>query len=354
MSGGSDPQPLLDAGVTVHKFAFDFPIVNTGAALTIGRPFEQLSVFDVGIGTPAQAALAYFNAYTLPLIIAHPNLKAIESPNEKVFDWLADMRWYSEFLYEFSRLVKQMGRVPVIGNWAVGTPDNLRAWEKYGKALQATKDFGAILSRHSYGVLSQWYALRHRLDQIEFRKLGYDPKVVITECGLDNIRDPNDESANTTPWRTYYGGDSRRYFEEWIKPFELELRKDSYIVGATLFTMGAGGNPATWGDFDIANTDIVNRMAELSRQLGPINAPPAAPPPQVNMFPEVEFIFPIKIKSKHPGRMIKFYDQPQGKVIKELPVTWVMDAWEVRGAGWFRVSPLPGKSGTALWLNFLP
>jgi hypothetical protein len=147
-----------------------------------------------------------------------------------------------------------MGKRAALGAWSVGTPE-FSLWEHYTPVLQACRDYNAVLSRHSYWPLNQWYALRHRLDELEFQKLGYiNTPVVLSECGADGIGGMGGQ------WRALWGDDVGEYYSDYLKPFESELQKDCYVLGATLFTVGTGFSPA-WQPFDVSGTNLPQIIA---------------------------------------------------------------------------------------------
>lgn len=274
MSGGW-PHDWLSIGVRVVKWHAQIPeraeALPTGT-LTIGRPAHYMGFSPVEGLAPQIAARQYFQAVILPAMTAAPWMQAWESPNEPEwnYDWTANtkrsaMLWYAAYFAEFARLVNLHGRRAVIGNWSVGNPD-FPSWQWYGAALEAVGRYDAILGRHSYGWLTDELAFRHRLDEQEFIKLGFHKTpVAITECGAE-------EDHGMMPWRVQYGGDFGAYFDQWIAPFVRGLDADPYVLGATLFTAGTGGEDH-WFPYDVSGTPIVQRLATLKA------APPPAPPP---------------------------------------------------------------------------
>jgi hypothetical protein len=89
---------------------------------------------------------------------------------------------------------------------------------------------------------------------------------VISEAGIDGgIRGrPGPEDA--IGWRqfsTYWseiglGGDSTATYIDQLAWYDQELRRDDYVIGATVFTVG-GRQISEWQSFDI--TDILTRLA---------------------------------------------------------------------------------------------
>lgn len=224
--------------------------------LTVGRPEEQFigtPEAPVGQGDPALLAKAFVNRFYAPLIAAYPYIRAWEGPNEVVPDDAAQMEWYAEFLHYFAREIFALGKQAVIGAWPPGAP-SLVLWPRYARALQAVREWCAILSRHSYGPLDLWYSYRHRLDNDAFTKMGYPSlPVIITECGADHLGDFPGR------WRHVYGSE-REYWDEYLRPLAADLARDQYVLGATLFTVGSGYSLG-WADFDVGG-DLVAAMKE--------------------------------------------------------------------------------------------
>jgi len=255
----TDAARLGRSGVAVAKFAGLFDGAAELAALPlemrprlmIGRVVEEEFGIAERMGNDAatggtiavEYARSYFARYLEKPIHDQPAINAWEGPNEPTAQSADGMRWYADFLYELARLIRAVGKTAVIGGWSVGSPD-YPYWSYYGRALLAVRDHGAVLSRHSYAGPDQstwpFLLLRHRRDNEIFTAMGYpDLPVVLTECGADDAPFGNPPGK---AWKDLYGTDGARYAREILVPLELELRKDDYVIGATLFTYG----PASW------------------------------------------------------------------------------------------------------------
>jgi len=248
----TDAERLGRAGVAVAKFAglFDGAAelaalpAETRPGLRIGRVVEEeFGIDERRSASPVDYARYYFARYLEKPIQANPALNAWEGPNEPTANNAEGMRWYAEFLYELARLIRGTGKTPISGNWSVGTPD-YGLWPEYRQALQAVRDHGAVLGRHSYAGPDQstwpYLLLRHREDNARFEALGFgDVPVVLTEAGADSV--PFGMPPGTA-WRDLYGDDGARYVREILAPLEMELRRDEYVIGAVLFTYG----PREW------------------------------------------------------------------------------------------------------------
>lgn len=280
---------ILSAGVTTVKFCDWFPTVvlpagdrkldiPVGDALTIGRTTKEIG-FRRYIDSPASAARGYVEKSLDPIMFANPNIQAWECLNEPNPDGWDDrnapiqMAWYGAFLYHCAKELFWRGKIGLLGNWSTGCPPRRDLLFQLSEMLQATIDFpGTLLGQHAYGgeifmpgpngekIPNTFTTFRYRDHAQVYSRMGF-PKVkfVLTECGTDNIE-------GWRPWRIQYGGDFERYWSEWIRPFELEIRKDSYVIGANLFTLGVPG----WDDYQLPGLELARRMQTLSNELGDI------------------------------------------------------------------------------------
>lgn len=280
MAGGW-PSDWLAIGPRVMKFHAALPPNpmprEFAGLMLVGRPAIYQGFSPTLEIAPEIAARQYMQRAIDPMLAEAPYLTHVETPNEPAwdYDWSTSakrlaMQWYASYFYEFARLAQARGRRAVIGNWSVGNPD-FQSWQWYGKALEATRNYGAVLGRHSYGWLNTDLAYRHQPDEVEFNRLGFrKTPLIITECGAENDK-------GMKSWRSQYGNDMRAYFEQWLVPFERTTRHDEYVLGATVYTVGTGGSDA-WLGHDVSNTPIVSYLAELAREPWPES--PTPPPPR--------------------------------------------------------------------------
>lgn len=255
--GSAGLQTWLDAGPTVAKFLDAFPQVRLQpGTLAVGRIYNADWDTNWRRGTPREWARAVVAAMA-PTINAHPWIKAWElPPNEPVVNDRESMLWLAEFYYWAAQEMMGLKVRAVFGHWPVGNPTDLSLWKYYGLALEATRSFGAIHARHSYGPIDVWYALRHRLDAAEFEKLGFrNVPTIITECGADRVQ------KGWGAWKEMFGS-FEDYWVQWCGPFAGAMAQDAYVLGGTLYTLGTGGDPR-WIPFDVAGTGIENRVGEL-------------------------------------------------------------------------------------------
>jgi hypothetical protein len=184
---------------------------------------------------------------------------------------------------------------PAVLSIAVGNPPGSFAerawlWEKLLPALYAAQRASGALSRHLYGAprMNQpdpkYYALRYRDDRAMWPADLQGLPELVTECGIDGgvIGAP---SAAAAGWRNYVSAE--QYCEDLVW-FAGELAKDSYILGATIFT--AGGD-FMWESFDVTG---VPEIAEFIRTQ------------EVSSMPIPTVIHPDNIPEGVPGQSTTF------------------------------------------------
>ncbi|MBX6770894.1 MAG: hypothetical protein IRY83_04160 [Chloroflexi bacterium] len=153
-------------------------------------------------------------------------------------------------------LLHRAGVKVAIGSWGTGDY-TAEDWE-------AARNSGAdAIAVHCYWAergFTRWNALRYR----QFWRSG-DPPVIITECGRDRVRDGNGGTyVGQGGWRRD-GISAEQYVAELIA-YDTELQRDSYMIGATVFTAGATDD---WRDFDTDGiTDPLLARLSAVRQTG--------------------------------------------------------------------------------------
>jgi hypothetical protein len=316
---------------TVVKLVYDFSPADhlTPSPLVIGRPDEnfiggQPGQWPLGQGDPMAAAKQMAKQIYSPLL-PDPRIDALEGPNEINPSSYQEMVWYARFLAALGYEINALGKIPVVGAWATGTPE-MTMWQYYTPVLSMCQGIGGLLSRHCYGPLDQWHSFRYALDQAEFRKLGYNPTVIISECG---------EDAPDKPWRQKYNNNIQTYYAGWIKPFMLAINQASYVRGATLFTVGDGHAPK-WHDFDVSNTGLLDILRADLKEIQMADTTPAVALFQVHADPLNNYEC-----GKYPG--------PDMKKAGSMVATWPIDVFKVvvtHSGVWFQVT----KDGS-LWFR---
>ena len=319
LGNSSQAAQWLRAGAPVVKLVGNFGLAPEAATLphrpiVIGRFVETfLDPNRLIHNDPIAEARAYVANFLDTHIRLNPAVQAWEGPNECIITDLSAMRWYALFLREFARIIiESYKKVPVIGNWSVGNPD-YPMWAEYRPALEMVGRYGgAILGRHNYAGPDQttwpFLLLRHREDNRIFSEMGFpNLPVLITECGADGVPFGNPPGR---AWKELYGSDAHLYYGEILAPFDAELRRDAYVLGATVFTSGDG-----WERHNIegAVTDLLIANTRPS-------APPIEPPPDdsdthvviasllnVRMFPWVGNVTPPLVGQLGNGVSVRVF-----------------------------------------------
>lgn len=251
----------------------------------IGRKAE--TVFDpnnpAGGGfsnDPVEAAGQYVTRFLDRAIRAEPLIQCWELNNEPVITDPTRMAWFARFLARGAQILRETyNKTAVLGCWSVGNPD-FPLWAQYGPALEAARTYGALLGRHAYAGPDQstwsFLLLRHREDNARFAALGFpNMPLVITECGADAVPFGTPQGK---PWRELYGDDARRYANEILIPFEAELLRDSYVLGATVFTYGFNWERHTLNGAD-AGRQIATQVGGRAPFTVNLPTPGGTPPP---------------------------------------------------------------------------
>jgi hypothetical protein len=287
----------------VVKLVGDWGLAGNYGGLVIGRYAVEYAVQGDYIQgkTPRQSALDFVVTQT-DTIVANPLIEYWEGPNEPVFTTMEGLAWYAQFEIERMNLMEALGKKCVLGNFATGTPE-LSWWPAFLPAIEYGIANGAILGLHEYSCPWIWWMTGdHQIDPSEdegdegwttlrYRKvyrqylepagLGEMP-LVITEAGIDpgvNPRPPGTPAGTWKQlgdfWRDNDGRpDTARHYFDQLRWYEEELKKDSYVIGATVFTWGSSGPP--WDAFDVAQTEV----AQLLGAHWSATPPPEPPEPE--------------------------------------------------------------------------
>lgn len=290
MTGGSVTRDWLERlKPKVLKCVGDYGVSQFAPteALVVGREVDDGKIDGQGFDMnrmclrekrdPMATAKLYVASVLDRAISLNPRVDVWEGPNEQVFEWEDEreardpvfaatmqrsreivMEWYANFLYHYSREIKLRGKRAAIGSWAVTWPQKKHnLWPFYRQALLAVRDFDAILTRHEYGPLDGTFSLRYRYDNDVYTSLGFpNLPVIISEWGSDYV-------AGWGPWKPWFGT-MEKYCDELVIPYTVEIARDSYCLGATLF---CDGGPDGWKDFNVSGTDIVDRLTPVAGEL---------------------------------------------------------------------------------------
>lgn len=286
-----------DFGPSLKARALGLPVVgrvlDDGKLDGQGFDFNRHALRE--FRNPADWAAMYVATVLEPAMQANPQIEWWSGPNEQNFERddreatdpvLAAtmqasrervMRWYGEFCWHLARLLAWRGKRAVIGGWAVGNPlKEHNLWPHWTRALQACRDWRAILERHEYGLLDGFHSLRYRWDNARFSELGYPAlPVIISECGGDDV-------PGSGPHRAFYGT-AQRFWDELLRPYALALEQDDYVLFACVFTSGQGGG-GSWPGFDITGWGLTQKVVDWASSRDPL--PPIGDDEMANMTPE--------------------------------------------------------------------
>lgn len=181
----------------------------------------------------------------------------VEGPNEcETPCWASvdDAKWFNEFWLILAPIISRNGFKPCLASIPVGnppgTPDEVEAKiVAFIPALKLAKELKGCWSYHPYTLkytkdieVEKHYSLRYRrFYEILARHAPdlSDLPMVLTEGGVDN-----DGSYKVSGWKRH----DREKFHNWLKWYDSEIKKDSYIKGVTLFEIG---HPENWDSFDL-------------------------------------------------------------------------------------------------------
>ncbi|MEA3408624.1 MAG: hypothetical protein U9R48_11220 [Chloroflexota bacterium] len=252
-------------------------------------------------GDPERAAQA-FVARHLETYQVNPAIDYWEGINEP--DIKGKMPWYAAFEAERVRVMARHGFKAAIGSFSAGVPE----WEEFEQflpAVRAAKQHGGILSLHEYdaptldrsmgaglpghpnhadrGAL----ALRYRWWYEDFLKpRGLVVPLVISEVGVDGkiSSRPGPEGQGWHDFQDYWaqqglGGNPYLVYIRQLRWYDDQVRKDDYVIGWTLFTVGAMNED--WDSYDVTNMlrHIAHEIMVPSAQEGGGEAAQPSPSP---------------------------------------------------------------------------
>jgi hypothetical protein len=189
---------------------------------------------------------------------------------------------YDEFQVAFARPIKQAGFEPIAMNFSTGNGMGDEFLKYFAGTLETCRYLGFheydwptmwrlheenILQKHEEGM---WLCLRYRRIMREVRQRYPDlHTVIITECGMtQGVQGGHGDVG----WLHEPVVSEESYWDS-LMWYNDELLKDSYVLGACLYVVGADGG---WWSFEHLG-GIIDRLAAL--QAG--NPPPVVTRPRV-------------------------------------------------------------------------
>ena len=144
---------------------------------------------------------------------------------------------------EAVRLLHAAGVKAAMGGWGSGD----YSADDWAAARASGADLITVQAYWASAGFTPWNALRYR----QFWKPG-DAPVIISECGRDEVRDgPNGTMIGQPGWQNC-GITGEQYVAE-LAAYDAEIVKDSYVLGATVFTAGPTSD---WAKFSTDSLDV--------------------------------------------------------------------------------------------------
>ncbi len=136
------------------------------------------------------------------------------------------------------------------GNFSVGTPDLQESnpdTYPYIDAIKFGYENGCIYGRHEYGTptMQTGYNWTTGRFEREFKLWNIKPLTVITECGIDPIKNV----------------DTSKYMEQ-LDWYNEVLLKYENVIGGTIFTIGSYDN--NWAAYDLEKIGIIEQLKQYN------------------------------------------------------------------------------------------
>lgn len=184
---------------------------------------------------------------------------------------------FAAFNQRLIQLAHEHGRRICVGAINTGWPN-----ESQYPVIYAAVQGADAMSLHEYSPETYMVGHRDICHYRHFHAWGQargltHPPIYITECGLDRTGGPDHGHFS---WRTILQGNEEAYVEQ-LARYEQELRKDDYVVAATIFTTGGD-----WPEFEFGQS-VAMKLARRLAELGPVPEPTPPDPPeeQMNLIP---------------------------------------------------------------------
>ena len=158
-----------------------------------------------------------------------------EGVNEPIIATTQDAQTLNDWFVRFADLMHAKGEKVAAFSFSTGNPVNLDLVPLLEQA--ALKCDYIALHEYHHPVAGSGQFTRYR----QFRaKLSVNARkpIIITECGVDN--------GQNQGWQAFMTADQ---YTQLLAGYDTELLKNNYLIGATLFQYGGGGE---WKTFDVA------------------------------------------------------------------------------------------------------
>lgn len=160
-------------------------------------------------------------------------------------------RWYSAVITRVAPRIAELGVRPIVLNTGVGgLPLEPEVLDLMVPGLRAALHTGGAWGCHGYTIKyttdtshELWYSLRYRQAYDYFRQRHPDLlrlPMIMLEGGVDDRGDPDKDG--------WLARGTQEQYQDWLAWYDEELKKDPYVLGVTLFKIGA---PSIWKSFEL-------------------------------------------------------------------------------------------------------
>lgn len=240
-------------------------------------------VFD----DPENNAQAFFNRMRPDVERMRPYYSAWMGYNESVIKTPDEARTLSRFYVKWGALMRSINVPSASYSFSTGSPE-IDLWQYLVDGIRACD----YLSLHEYSAPHMstgvtWLCLRYRrvydLLPIDARK-----PLLITETGIDGGSDGNPQWG----WRQYMN--ESQYVNE-LRWYDSELKRDSYVKGATIFALAGWGYK---GSFSIVDANAVRDYIATDDGTPSTNPPIIEPTVPPVVVPPVVIVPPVVVPPK--------------------------------------------------------
>jgi hypothetical protein len=230
---------------------------NCRGGVAVLRFYNGTPGIKYGLGNnPEAAAEDFFQRAIAPNLSQLGNDKSffdyLHTPNEfeNTPEWWGKEKtqWNGRFWLKLTTLNKNAGIKTCIGGIPVGNTSGEDLQHIVGE-LRQMKDMEAAFCYHSYTFtystdpnVEIHLSLRYRQYYSFFSQNAPDLlslPLIISEGGV---------AENGDPYAGYLKNNRIEDYKNWLNWFDQELKKDSYVIGVTLFQIG---NSSDWGYFNL-------------------------------------------------------------------------------------------------------
>ena len=178
-----------------------------------------------------------------------------EGINEPIIENADDMKKLNAWYVRFAELMHAKNEKVAAFSFSTGNPVNLDLVPLLASSAQAC-DYIALHEYH-HPVAGGAQLARYRQFRAKLPAASQKP-IILTECGVDN--------GQNQGWQAFMTTDA---YMALLADYDKKLVQDPYLIGATIFQYGAGGE---WATFDVSN--IGKRIADyVANQGGGGSAP---------------------------------------------------------------------------------